>query len=637
METEKRRRGRPPKSSYAASPAHASTSSAAPSAAPPSHTSAATTARTRGRPPAVAAASTQPTGLGGVVVLEYPPHPWSAAARWAPGFRRGEIAWTEVVHPIVRPHPEAYTGPNEGKLLWPVEIVDRWISNPSRPIDPRLQLVKAATDQTANGITMGFDAKFSPDPALAAKPTDTKSAVSATVPASLDLLDTFARLEYKQILETRRREAVEPGVVEQTQQPEGEDMAVDVDDSFPAARPAIPKPRVEIPFGITSGSGRQSVNASGATSPYSSADDVSDVEDRSSSSSSSNGDIASVTTSHTGNKPATIQFAPPIKPIRPIVIPQPVRRGRGRGSFKTLMNAHVRLQDPTGVMQKRKRELEESVEGVGDVGSGMEESEADEMGGGGGGGNGFFGEGLQVHYLVRPLPLPTGREVLNIDGTVPPARVEEEREGVTKGCLYRTGEQVLPFAMYNPDCREDVLWNVAAMQAMDIAGSWGVPKHADQNVTDPDESGVWGSIVSAMNLPPRPDEAALPSDQTPSSADPATPAQTSSTTTPPTATATTTPASVAAAPHLLKPLSLKPVSNRRGSLPDVWGLDRDTHSVQGLLHHVRSSTWCGNDSVDAVLLAEGGGSGFAGPTAGSRLLRRFRLGSEVIQVGDLVR
>ncbi|KAI9328423.1 hypothetical protein BDR26DRAFT_874080 [Obelidium mucronatum] len=341
----------------------------------------------------------------------------------------------------------------------------------------------------------------------------------------------------------------------------------------PASIPAftVRKP-VVIPLGLPgSAIGTDSLN-----SPVSSIIDDTDVSDIESSPTGAG--LAPAQEGGPAAAPASLAsssaYAPPIKPANPMFVTQPVRRGRGRGSYKTLLNTHKPSVssdslDNNGTKRKRGAGGDED----------NEETAAEEDGGGREEIN-----LLQVHYLVRPLPIASGRERLNRDGTVPELFPEDEESA---------GDY---------QSKDDVSWNVACLQALDIAASWGVPKNADQEYSDQDETGVWGDVIQSMNLPFRPDEC-IPTNTA--------------------WTGGTTVTNLNKSPR--KPMSLK-IPTTLNPLLDAWGLDRDSASVKSLIHHVRQSNWCGNDKSETPELAHG-----------ERFIRRFRLGTEVIQVGDLVR
>ncbi|KAJ3301791.1 hypothetical protein HDU76_005645 [Blyttiomyces sp. JEL0837] len=184
---------------------------------------------------------------------------------------------------------------------------------------------------------------------------------------------------------------------------------------------------------------------------------------------------------------------------------------------------------------------------------------------------------------------------------------------ITEGCYYKTAEEVLPFCMILPECKEDVKWNVACLQALDVASNFGVPS-LDEDFAEPEEKGVWGEVLEGMKLPARPDEFKLDGD----------------------------------GPDSGKGLSLlgrkRPfdeVDNDEGGGGDgeekdsvdevfdsptsVWGITKNPHA-ESIWQIVKDVRWKGPDDVEVPSL---------GPD--ERFVQRFRLGAERIQVGDLVR
>ncbi|KAJ3238705.1 hypothetical protein HDU81_007285 [Chytriomyces hyalinus] len=506
------------------------------------------------------------SNLNGLVVLNYPPHPW----RWAPGFRRGDIVWTEMVHPLIRQsqHAMAAGGANS-TVLWPAEVVDRWISDPRQPTDPQLAVISAAAEGCES---TGFEVAVSTEDSAASAPFDQS--------VHIDLLDTLARSELKAVLENKsiipKAEASKPP-------------------REPATQKALQKPRIVISSasgGDGNKDGSYSMSADGTPNSSVEVSDASEDE-----------------------QPA----AKPVGKAR-IMIPPPQKRGRFRLSYKTLMTAHVPLQDPTGSTSTAAMLLQKAHE------ANMAEYEGhkinrkrrlEEMEG--------QPKPLNVHYVLRPLPqanLGVGSSLKGSGG--------DDVEAVASGCVYRKAEEVLPFALYNPDCREDISWNVAAMQAMDIAGSWGCPSIPGQDAAEPEECGLWGYVIEAMNLPPR------PTDLAPNLGDihP---------------TLTQKPASKPKTPHsfniqMHSTLSSTASSADEGSdaealaadpantttsgkiSQDVWGLKKEPSLVPNLLVQIGASNWGGSDTLRPPVLGRF-----------DSFLQRFRLGSERIQVGDLVR
>ncbi|ORY46821.1 hypothetical protein BCR33DRAFT_110437 [Rhizoclosmatium globosum] len=213
-------------------------------------------------------------------------------SRWAPGFRRGEIVWTELVHPAVRLHKQSAADvPNGGKILWPAVVVDRWVSNPRDSIDPRLAVVKAATADSEDGE---FDAVFHPLPTSNPSESGTlntaPAVTSTSTTATIDLLDTFARYEVKNAL---KNVADYHGDDEDSGSMEVDEDASSVMDLNASSTNSVigadevpsnnsngnsttAKRHVVIPFGLPSNrGGRTSTRASRTASPISSS--VSDV------------------------------------------------------------------------------------------------------------------------------------------------------------------------------------------------------------------------------------------------------------------------------------------------------------------------------------------------------------------------
>ncbi|TPX76653.1 hypothetical protein CcCBS67573_g02063 [Chytriomyces confervae] len=515
------------------------------------------------------------SNLNGLVVLSYPPHPW----RWAPGSRRGDIVWTEMVHPLIRQSQHAIVaGGANSTVLWPAEVVDRWISDPRQPIDPRLAVINAAAEGRES---TGFDVAVSTEDSAASAPFDQS--------VHIDLLDTLARSELKQILENKS-------------------VSSKVEASKPcrdaSSQKVVQKPRIVISSAAGGDGNKDASYSMSADGTPNSSVEVSDASE--------------------DEQPA----AKPVGKAR-IMIPPPQKRGRFRLSYKTLMTAHVPLQDPTGTTSTAAMLLQKAHE------ANLAEYEGhkinrkrrlEEMEG--------QPKPLNVHYVLRPLPqakLGVAASLsLSLKGNGGDSGTDAE--AVASGCIYRKAEEVLPFALYNPDCREDIAWNVAAMQAMDVAGSWGCPSIPGQDAAEPEECGLWGSVIEAMNLPPRPTDLAPNLGEIHP-------------------TLTQKPVSKPKIPHsfniqMHSTLSSTASSADEGSdaealaagadpsttatsgkiNQDVWGLKKEPSIVPNLLVQIGASNWGGSDTLRPPVLGRF-----------DSFLQRFRLGSERIQVGDLVR
>ncbi|KAJ3407520.1 hypothetical protein HDV05_005398, partial [Chytridiales sp. JEL 0842] len=188
---------------------------------------------------------------------------------------------------------------------------------------------------------------------------------------------------------------------------------------------------------------------------------------------------------------------------------------------------------------------------------------------------------LETHYLVRPLPVDS----LTLKGDL-------------GECYYRAGNEVVPLWAINPDFKEDVKFNVAALQAIDTGSSWGAPVTGDadgQGLVE--RKGVWGAVLRRMGVEPRWDEiGVLHTGEMLES-------------------------------KLLETLDSVNMTELRFGFERTWGLKELLNGeVDKLLFSLNIAHWKGNDPVQAPIL-----------DGAERLVQRFRLGGERIQVGDLVR
>ncbi|KAI8612661.1 hypothetical protein BC830DRAFT_541925 [Chytriomyces sp. MP71] len=497
-----------------------------------------------------------------------------------------------MTHPLIRKSAESgavmESGASAG-MLWPVEVVDRWISDPRQPVDTRLAIIQEAAD---GHEVSGFD--------VAVVPEDMAIQTNLDQGCHVDLLETIARTELRNL------EADEGAGGSDWSPVNGKTERVVIDSD--AMEVSAERNRFLRPPGGGGGSGSNAPSTVAAPSPSAEMSEGSDEEGR--------------------------------KHPKRIVIAGAPRRGKHAGAgYKALLSSHVTLQDPTGSTAPARVV---STRGGGSKDAPVVSADAKmtrkrrlaELEG--------QPRPLEVHYVLRPLPLSD----LGIAANSAVAWEEDEVAkdgqrgvkvvGLASGCFYGSAEEVLPFALYNPDCRDDVLWNVAAMQAVDVAGSFGIPQNPGEDAVEPELCNVWGAVVEAMNLPPRPiDNIGLLSANAakeltsiklnadssykgPHSFNAAN------------ASSVSSPASSDAEEGDLEGSDDEETAGsgapRKIVKKDVWGLKKESHLVPALLRAIGSSNWVGNDAVQPPKLGRF-----------DTFIQRFRLGSERMQVGDLVR
>ncbi|KAJ1554209.1 hypothetical protein HK405_005708, partial [Cladochytrium tenue] len=245
---------------------------------------------------------------------------------------------------------------------------------------------------------------------------------------------------------------------------------------------------------------------------------------------------------------------------------------------------------------------------------------------------------IQVHYIVRPLPIRDLSLFSLNEGGSP------IRRGISKGsstadpdddeiedCFYRPAACIMPFSMFNPDCRDDIRWNVAALQALDVATTWGIPSK-EEDFAEIEEVGVWADVIEDMGVPERPDQTISSAAGDPLLNNPVRPARKRrrivSQSSPPSKPVALHEAALDGPAedfvHKSRRVNLQPETRRR-----VWGLVRKYGNLDRLFSVIRKSPkwrWAGDDPHV-----------FPDLRTDERLLERFRLGADRVQVGDLVR
>ncbi|KAJ3205623.1 hypothetical protein HDU82_005065, partial [Entophlyctis luteolus] len=295
--------------------------------------------------------------------------------------------------------------------------------------------------------------------------------------------------------------------------------------------------------------------------------------------------------------------------------------------YKSLMSLRVPLQDPTGISAAKQSSFTYGADAL---------------------------SSLKVHYVVKPLPLDNLADIM-----------DDSQSSVQVGCLHATDADLLPFSFLQPDCREeDVSWNVAALQALDIAGSWGCPEpnSAECFSLAPEEVGVWGDVLAAIDSPRLPTDLVILASWSggrrsiPNSSiqyvRKTKPSLISSITISPNLSDDggdgddddddeLSSISSSSEPGEQENNTLKRQFSSRPSIPTrIWGLQTDIRLAAELIERVRETSWIGNDNVlrsDALA------------TQALRSLQQqqqqcvvqyaavARVGCERVQIGDLVR
>ncbi|KAJ1548330.1 hypothetical protein HK405_003643, partial [Cladochytrium tenue] len=198
-------------------------------------------------------------------------------------------------------------------------------------------------------------------------------------------------------------------------------------------------------------------------------------------------------------------------------------------------------------------------------------------------------------------------------------------------CFYRPAPCVMPFSMFNPDCRDDIRWNVAALQALDVATTWGVPSK-EEDFAEIEEVGVWADVIEDMGVPERPDQTISNAAGDPLLNNPVGPVRKRrrivSQSSPPSKPVALHEGALDGPAedfvHKSRKVNLQPETRRR-----VWGLVKKYENLDRLFSVIRKSPkwkWAGDDPHM-----------FPDLRTDERLLERFRLGADRVQVGDLVR
>ncbi|KAI9362956.1 hypothetical protein DFJ73DRAFT_811741 [Zopfochytrium polystomum] len=549
------------------------------------------------------------------VVLQQSPHPW----RWAPGLRAGELGWAEIpLSKEGRPVLCRPTGATNLSLsssyipvktaLWPVQIVDRWVSRRHEE-DPRSVALRAISEEGLLPFKVNGTGKFDLLNTIAASKVGKASSTSLTAtedasPANFPLASGNAMdVDEPTSVETGDLVSGKSGVsaVEAFEEDENEGIKKDV-----------PEDAVEMGEGAADDSGKAE-----------------------------------------GTKSA------------PLVNRRSV--GRPKYLLKSLLQQNTSLDDPTGIFRTRTyfirkcddspletdsdsldedeeetllRDLLEPSDGASEKSAEKIEKDTEKKVESGSAKN---SGALQVHYIVRPLPIrDLSLSSLTVNTIGSPIRRfgvdygEASEDGPQGGddemddCFYCNGASVVPFSLFNPDCRDDICWNVAALQALDIATTWAVPPR-EEDYPDPEEIGVWAEVLESMQVPSRPDQVIGEVLQSSDISDLAVlkkrrrTVRSETMALPVALTESDIEDGVDNYVQKTRKIRLRPETERR-----VWGLVKKYGSeAQKLIKMVRSLSswrWTGDDAFELPDLLND-----------ERLVQRLRLGPDRIQIGDLVR
>ncbi|KAJ3100461.1 hypothetical protein HDU97_002198 [Phlyctochytrium planicorne] len=129
--------------------------------------------------------------------------------------------------------------------------------------------------------------------------------------------------------------------------------------------------------------------------------------------------------------------------------------GRPKTSYRNLLGTHVELQDPRFQIDSE----------------------------------------IDVGYIIAPLPVKW--EAKSATDAQPEIDGDTVLLPHVARCYYKKSMELLPFYLMNPECKEDIHWNVAVMHALDVCSSWAAPD-ALSDVLSPEKDGVWGEIVASL-------------------------------------------------------------------------------------------------------------------------------------------
>ncbi|KAJ3104292.1 hypothetical protein HDU97_009368 [Phlyctochytrium planicorne] len=107
---------------------------------------------------------------------------------------------------------------------------------------------------------------------------------------------------------------------------------------------------------------------------------------------------------------------------------------------------------------------------------------------------------IDIGYVVSPLPMKVDAKTApeGYNGILGGGLIERmSKNGKVAGCYYKKSTEMLPFYLINPECKEDIHWNVAVMNALDMCSSWAVPD-ALSDVLTVERDEVWSELVGSL-------------------------------------------------------------------------------------------------------------------------------------------